>query len=108
MYEKLSSKSGTQAVIDWMGTAKIDGTADGLVELTPADDHSYPIDHIILSDRLRDWLLDLHLLRHLPLAYLVPDERLLPAEAIRFFHVDQGWIDRVIDGAVAAANVGTV
>jgi hypothetical protein len=44
-------------------------------------------------------LTDLSLLRGVPLRYLVPDERLLPAESIRFFHVDQEWVSALVDGA---------
>jgi hypothetical protein len=29
----------------------------------------------------------------------VPDQRMLPAESVRFFHVDQGWIRVLLDGA---------
>lgn len=56
--------------------------------------------------RLEDFLLGLRLLRGLPLCYLVPDGALLPPESIRFFHVDRGWIDRVIDGVLSVANPG--
>jgi hypothetical protein len=64
--------------------------------------------HVKLSPRLANWLLDLRLLRHIPLPYLVPDPKLLPPESIRFFHIDPTWVDRVIDGAMSAANIGTV
>lgn len=61
-----------------------------------------------IPDRLLNWLLDLRLLRHVPLAYLVPDPELLPPESIRFFHLDRTWTDRLVDGAMSAGNVGTV
>jgi hypothetical protein len=67
-----------------------------------------PIGSVPLPDALRSWLLDLRLLRRVPLCYLVPDARLLPPESIRFFNVDQMWIDRLIDGVYSAATVGTV
>jgi hypothetical protein len=46
-----------------------------------------------------DWLTRLHLLQGVPFAYLVPDIRMLPAESIRFFQLDNGWIEALIDGA---------
>jgi hypothetical protein len=60
------------------------------------------------SERLRQWLLDLRLLRHVPLAYLVPDPLLLPLESIRFFHLDTTWADRLVDGALSAGDLGTL
>lgn len=55
-----------------------------------------------------DALLDLRLLRGVPLAYLVPDPALLPAESMRFFHVDCTWTDRLVEGALSAGRVGTL
>ena len=45
------------------------------------------------------WFANLAMLEGVPFNYLVPDERMLPPESIRFFHVDQDWIDALIDGA---------
>jgi hypothetical protein len=45
------------------------------------------------------WLTRLHLLLGVPFAYLVPDIGMLPAESIRFFQLDNGWIEALIDGA---------
>jgi hypothetical protein len=61
-----------------------------------------------LPERLFNWLLDLRLLRGVPLAYLVPDPQLLPTESIRFFLIDPTWMDRLVDGALAAGNIGTL
>ena len=61
-----------------------------------------------IPQSVKTWLCDLALLRHVPLAYLIPDPKLLPPESIRFFHVDRSWTDRMIDGALSAANVGTL
>jgi hypothetical protein len=63
---------------------------------------------VAMPDRLIEWLADLRLLRHVPLAYLIPDPELLPPESIRFFYVDRTWTDRLIDGAMSAADIGTV
>jgi hypothetical protein len=51
-----------------------------------------------------DWLTQLHLLAGVPFNYLVPDIGMLPTESIRFFQVDLGWVEALIDGAFA---VGT-
>ena len=52
-----------------------------------------------------DWLEELKLLKGIPFNYLVPDEGLLPAESIRFFQVDQLWVDAVLDGAFSIGRV---
>jgi hypothetical protein len=52
-----------------------------------------------LPDEVVTWLGDLAALRGVPFHYLVPDEHMLPPESIRFFHVDQNWIDALLDGA---------
>jgi hypothetical protein len=55
-----------------------------------------------------NWLTRLHLLRGVPFGYLVPDIAMLPSESIRFFQVDAGWIDALIDGAFSiGATRGT-
>ena len=51
------------------------------------------------------WFRDLSLLRGIPFNYLVPDEKLLPAESIRFFCVDPLWIDCLQDGAFSIGRV---
>ncbi len=50
-----------------------------------------------------DWLGKLQLLYGVPFVHLVVDQRMLPAESIRFFYFDQNWIDAVTDGAM---NIG--
>jgi hypothetical protein len=48
---------------------------------------------------IADWLGRLKLLYGVPLNYLVPDERMLPPESIRFFYIDLNWIKALLDGA---------
>jgi hypothetical protein len=50
---------------------------------------------------LAAWLEDLRLLRGVPFANLVAAEQMLPAESLRFFHVDSGWLGALADGALA-------
>jgi hypothetical protein len=47
------------------------------------------------------WLANLALFYPVPFSHLVPDPRMLPVESIRFFYVDQGWIDALIAGATS-------
>jgi len=41
-----------------------------------------------------------------PFAYLVPDERTLPPESIRYFFLDPGWIATLIQGATTIGRIG--
>lgn len=45
------------------------------------------------------WMGRLQLLYGVPLNYLVPDERMLPPESIRFFYLDHNWCHALADGA---------
>lgn len=54
-----------------------------------------------------DMLGAIRLLDKVPFEYLVPDDELLPAESIRFFHLDRNWTDALVDGAVAAGAFTT-
>ena len=51
------------------------------------------------------WFKDLELLRGIPFNYLVPSEKLLPPESIRFFCVDPLWVDCLQDGAFSIGRV---
>lgn len=54
-----------------------------------------------LPQPLQDWLARLRLLKGVPFAYLVPDEAMLPPESIRFFTLDDAWMDCLLDGAMS-------
>jgi hypothetical protein len=56
---------------------------------------------------MEQFLAHLRLLVGVPFDYLIPDERLLPDESIRFFYLDRSWTDRLVDGAVAVGKIGT-
>ena len=49
----------------------------------------------------KTWLGRLTLLYGVPFQYLVPDERMLPAESLRFFYVDPLWMEALLDGALS-------
>lgn len=63
-----------------------------------------PEDTAIPSD-ISEWLDRVSLLEGVPFAYLVPDERMLPVESLRFFTLDPGWIESLRDGALSIARV---
>jgi hypothetical protein len=52
-----------------------------------------------IPDNIVDWLAKLRLLNGVPFSYLVPDERILPPESLRFFYLDPNWVTALIDGA---------
>ncbi|MCY0923606.1 hypothetical protein OS965_36625 [Streptomyces sp. H27-G5] len=45
------------------------------------------------------WLAGLRRLGGVPFDCLVPDQRMLPPESLRLFHVDRGWLEALLDGA---------
>jgi hypothetical protein len=60
-----------------------------------------------LPDTLSSWLNDLSLLKGVPFNYLVPDERMLPEESVRFFQVDSLWVECLLDGDYCVGRVAT-
>ncbi|GAB2857458.1 hypothetical protein GCM10022221_66320 [Actinocorallia aurea] len=52
-----------------------------------------------------EFLRGLTVLRGVPLRYLVPDERLLPPESLRFFHLDRTWVAHLVDGAASIGRL---
>lgn len=60
-----------------------------------------------LPDEVTAWLAELRLLRGVPFSYLVPHERMLPLESLRFFYLDPNWIDYLVDGAFSIGRTCT-
>jgi hypothetical protein len=56
---------------------------------------------------IRLWLARLRLLQAVPFSHLVADAALLPPESIRFFHLDRGWTDALVEGALSVGTVTT-
>lgn len=54
---------------------------------------------------LAEWLGRLMLLHGIPFDYLVPDDRMLPMESIRFFTVDENWLCSLVDGANSIGRI---
>jgi hypothetical protein len=60
-----------------------------------------------LPDAVWSWFDRLRKLQGIPFNYLVPDERMLPVESIRFFRVDHAWVECLLDGAFSIGRVTT-
>mgnify|MGYP000471039596 CR=1 FL=1 len=78
-------------------------------ELTPhlplsSNDH-LDEKNIGLPPEVEQWFSDISLLNGVPFNYLLPDERLLPKESIRFFTIDSSWIASLLDGAFSIGRV---
>jgi hypothetical protein len=58
-----------------------------------------------LPEVVKNWFDDLRHLKGVPFNYLVPDERMLPVESIRFFYVDRYWMECLLDGAFSIGRV---
>lgn len=56
-------------------------------------------------DFIKDWFENLANLEGVPFHYLVPEENMLPYESIRFFYIDQNWINSLLDGAFSVARI---
>ncbi len=53
------------------------------------------------ENEIDKFIAELRLLKGLPFSYLVPDEKLLPPESIRFFILDESWLNALTDGALS-------
>lgn len=104
IYPPITTMSGVEAVAERVKTFEIEVRPDGLSLTNP----NHTDMDVVIPDRLHAFLLDLRLLRRVPLSYLIPDAALLPPESIRFFNIDLTWVDRVVDGVLAAARTGTI
>jgi hypothetical protein len=62
-----------------------------------------PLDQVAITDELVEWIARLVLLYPVPFHYLVPHQSLLPSESLRFFHLDDNWVDALVDGAFSIA-----
>jgi len=60
-----------------------------------------------IPQSVTSWFKDIKLLENLPFNYLVPNPEMLPAESLRFFWIDNYWLDCLIDGAFSIADVFT-
>lgn len=54
-----------------------------------------------LPEDLTEYIARLKLLHHVPFSYLIADENMLPAESLRFFHIDGNWTGSLTEGALS-------
>ncbi|MCG5217325.1 hypothetical protein [Streptosporangium sp. KLBMP 9127] len=82
-----------QALEDFLRSDATRATLTGaLADGDGLKDHFAPI---------AQWLGRLMLLHPVPFTHLVPEERMLPQESLRFFHVDPTWLDALVSGALS-------
>ncbi|QIQ06058.1 hypothetical protein [Streptomyces liangshanensis] len=105
----LQSKDFSTTLYEWKRRRDQAHKRAGTLSAAGAD---HPLEIAGIDDALpsgaADWLTGLAELRGVPFSYLVPDERLLPVETIRFLGVDQQWVRCLVDGAYSLGRVGTV
>lgn len=53
---------------------------------------------------IHNWLADKLSLGGIPPQYLLPEPSFLSPESLRFFHIDDFWLDCLLDGALSVAN----
>ena len=70
----------------------------------PSDIPEIPIDAQDIPEEVTNWLGRLVLLYGVPLEYLIPAEKMLPRESIRFFFLDPIWIQYLVQGACSVGN----
>ncbi len=61
------------------------------------------VEQVTIADEIVEWIARLVLLYPVPFHYLVPHPALLPPESLRFFHLDDNWVDALVDGALSIA-----
>jgi len=61
------------------------------------------LEQVNITDELVEWIARLVLLYPVPFHYLVPHPSLLPPESLRFFNLDDNWVDALVDGAFSIA-----
>jgi len=59
---------------------------------------------IEIPEAMSRWLARLVLLYRVPFVYLVPDQRMLEQDRIRFFYLDRNWIKYLLEGACSAGR----
>ncbi|MGK8506061.1 hypothetical protein [Nocardia asiatica] len=81
-----------QALSDFLRSADTRAALDQALREPPLADELAPI---------VNWLAQRLLLLGIPFTHLVPDERMLPTESLRFFHIDRTWLDALVSGALS-------
>jgi hypothetical protein len=99
----LQSKSFSVSLYNWKRShAQKIKDAEGQLAHLRLDGPAPSLD---LPQSVSSWFEHLALLEGVPFNYLVPDERLLPPESIRFFQLDPMWMECLMDGAFSIGRV---
>lgn len=102
----LSEKELAQELYQWKRQHKQDlHKAEQLVVMPHLPFHDLATALMEMPTKLGEWLDGIRLLKHLPFNYLLPDEGLLPKESLRFFQVDEKWIEVLLDGIFSIGRV---
>ena len=64
-----------------------------------------PSTNISLPQQLQDKITSWQNLENIPYVYIIPDHELLPTEGIRFFQLDNNWINAFLCGAFSVGHV---
>jgi hypothetical protein len=56
---------------------------------------------------LKKWLNSLRCLQGIPYRYLLPDERLLPPDSVRFVFLDPYYVDSLLDGVLSSVRAAS-
>jgi hypothetical protein len=102
----LQNKTFSVSLYNWKRahTQSLRQAEDQLLHASPLDAEPEP-ESIPIPREVSGWLRRLSLLEGAPFKYLVPDERLLPLESIRFFQLDWLWMECLLDGAFSIGRV---
>jgi len=104
----LQNKSFSVSLYNWKRAhaQQLRQVEEELLHASPLDDGSGQEPRPIpIPPEIAVWFKRLSLLEGAPFNYLVPDERLLPLESIRFFQLDWLWIECLLDGAFSVGRV---
>jgi hypothetical protein len=56
---------------------------------------------------LKNWLRGLRRLQGIPYRYLLPDERLLPPDSVRFVALDRNYVNSLLDGVLSSVRAAS-
>ncbi len=101
----LRSKKFSTALFNWKRRHNLQIKQAEQQEIHPHLPFGHGQTALTLTPEIESWLANLSLLRGVPFNYLVPDERLMPKESIRFFYIDPQWLACLVHGAFSIGRV---
>lgn len=78
-----------------------------LQDIVNGEDHisTYLSEYPTLPEECSTWLARLFSFKGVPFNYLIPDERMLPVESIRFFEIDDQWLQALFQGTYSIGRI---